>query len=76
MNTKEHHHPEPHKHDATHAGDGQGTTMSIDDEPTLDRPILDGASMTDDEEREVDNPWRGHRDPALERHPEREHPTE
>lgn len=63
--------PTPHVHDRTHAGDGQGTTTSIDDEETLDRPILDGSSMTEAEEHDVDNPWRGLEDPALSRHPER-----
>lgn len=64
------HKPEPHSPDKTHAGDGQGTTTSIHEEGTLERPILDGSSMTDEEEHDVDNPWRGLEDPALSRHPE------
>ncbi|WP_449279070.1 hypothetical protein [Leucobacter sp. GX24907] len=45
-------------------------TPSTEPEETLDAPVLDGADMSDEREREVDNERRGMSDPGLIRHPE------
>lgn len=67
---------EPRKHFAEHeatdteASNGEGTVSKSPKGETLKHPVLDGASLTDEEEKEVVNPWRGKEDPALIRHPE------
>ncbi len=69
-----HEHP-PGVHEATRydAGDGQGTVSGPPyGRATQDRPVLDGSTLSREEEREVVNPWRGIYDPELRRHPAHE----
>lgn len=61
---------EPHEATEHDAGDGQGTVTESPSGETLDHPVLDGSTMSDEAEREVDNPRRGMSDPGLVRHPE------
>lgn len=67
MNTS--HHFEPHDPTRTDAGNGRGTVSGPPKGKTQDRPIMDGSTLSDEEEREVDNPYRGMSDPSLIRHP-------
>ncbi|MBL5973105.1 MAG: hypothetical protein D3X82_04820 [Candidatus Leucobacter sulfamidivorax] len=69
-------HEHPHGvHEATRydAGDGQGTVSGPPyGTATQDRPVLDGSTLSPEEERGVVNPWRGIYDPELRRHPAHE----
>lgn len=60
-------HPDaPHEATRFDAGTGQGTvTGPPHDIAHLDRPILDGSTMSDEAEASVPNPHRGQVDPAL-----------
>ncbi|WP_449281279.1 hypothetical protein [Leucobacter sp.] len=56
----------PHPATRFDAGTGQGTvTGPPHDIDHLDRPILDGSTMSDEAEASVPNPHRGQVDPAL-----------
>ena len=58
-------HFEPHEATETDAGNGQGTVDKSPTGETLDHPVMDGSTLSDEEEREVVNPRRGMEDPAL-----------
>lgn len=64
--TPEKHHPdEPHEATRYDSGTGQGTVSGPPKGETQDRPILDGATQSQAEERAVENPRRGMEDPGL-----------
>lgn len=56
---------EPHEPTKTDAGNGRGTVSGKTEGETLDHPILDGSTLSDEEERQVENPRRGMSDPGL-----------
>lgn len=56
---------EPHEATEDDAGSGQGTVSGPPEGETQDRPILDGSTMSDEEEEKVEDPRKGMTDPAL-----------
>lgn len=68
-------HFEPHGATNTEASNGEGTVHESPKGETLDHPVMDGSTLSDEEEREVVNPRRGMEDPALIRDTEHEKKT-
>lgn len=62
---QEEHHGEPREATDTDAGTGQGTSSGPPEGETQDRPVLDGSTLTDEEEKQVEDPRKGMSDPAL-----------
>lgn len=56
---------EPREATETDAGSGQGTVTGPPKGETQNRPILDGSTMSDEQEKEVEDPRKGMTDPAL-----------
>lgn len=55
----------PHAASRYDAGTGQGTISEIPSGKTLDHPVLDGSTESRVAQSSTQNPFRGHRDPAL-----------
>lgn len=58
-------HESPHEASRYDAGTGQGTISRMPTGETIDHPVLDGATETDEAQRSTENPFRGRRDPSL-----------
>lgn len=55
----------PHPASRFDAGTGQGTLFRMPKGEKLEHPVLDGATESRKAQRATENPFRGHRDPAL-----------
>lgn len=58
-------HDAPHPASRFDAGTGQGTYIRRPTGPLLEHPVLDGATESPAAQHATENPFRGHRDPAM-----------
>ncbi|MHA3724082.1 hypothetical protein ACXR2T_09410 [Leucobacter sp. HY1910] len=55
----------PHPASRYDAGTGQGTLFRMPQGDVIEHPVLDGATEGRAAQRATENPFRGHRDPAM-----------